>query len=106
MQTDSPTRADRHRATLKYLVKGIHPGRESSQALRTELEDSLPNAASIVVLAVVEGYSVELEMDDLAPFSTASFEPYVAEHVLPEAVQLRCDVSGHVQIQLLKAHYD
>ena len=45
-------------------------------------------------------------MSDLRPFSAESFEPYVAEHVLPEAAQLRCTTTGPVQLQLLKARFN
>lgn len=93
------------RGTLKYLVKGVKPSRESQQELQRELQENLPNAASIVILPVVQGYSLEIEMNDLAPFSSSSFEPYVAEHVLPEAVSIRCETNGPVQLQLLKARY-
>jgi len=44
-------------------------------------------------------------MRDLAPFSRTSFEPYLAEHVLPEAVSIRCRVKDAVKVQLLKAHF-
>ena len=90
---------------LKYLVKGVATTRESQRDLTQELADALPNAQSIVVLPVVQGYTVEIEMADLAPFSSTSFEPYVADHILPEAVTMRCEVTGQVQLQLLKAHF-
>ena len=89
---------------LKYLVKGVGTSRETQGDLQREIADSLPNAQSIVVLPVVEGFAVEIEMADLAPFNSTSFEPYVAEHVLPEAVSISCRVSDH-QLQLLKAHF-
>jgi len=90
---------------LKYLVKGVAPERESQRALQDEIQELLPHANAVVILPVVDGYSVEIEMSDLTPFSRTSFEPYVAEHVLPEAVQIRCRPSREVQLQLLKAHY-
>ena len=90
---------------LKYLVKGVQPEREAQRALQTELEELLPHHNAVTILPVVEGYSVEIEVSDLAPFSRSSFEPYVAEHILPEAVNIRCRPEGHVQLQLLKAHY-
>jgi len=90
---------------LKYLVKGVTPERESQSALQRELHELLPNANSIVVLPVVDGFSVEIEVADVAPFSRTSFEPYVAEHILPEAVQIRCRPAEPAQLQLLKAHY-
>ncbi len=93
------------RAKFKYLIKGIVPSRESQQDLQRELHENLPNAVSVVILPVVEGYALEVEMADLAPFTEASFEPYFAEHVVPEAVSIHCQSRGPVQLQLLKAHY-
>ena len=93
------------RGTLKYIVRGVATDRGGQHDLQAELYDNLPNAHSIVVLPVVEGFSVEIEMSDLRPFSEESFEPYVAEHVLLEAAQLRCTVTGSVQLKLLKAHF-
>ncbi len=90
---------------LKYLVKGVRPERDKQHDLQRELMDLLQHAVSVVVLPVVDGYSIEIEMTDLKPFSRSSFEPYVAEHVLPDAVQICCRPAGRVQVQLLKAHY-
>ena len=90
---------------LKYLVKGVQPEREAQRALQNELEELLPHHNAVTILPVVEGYSVEIEVSDLAPFSRTSFEPYVAEHILPEAVNIRCRPDGAIQLQLLKAHY-
>lgn len=90
---------------LKYLVKGVPPERGAQHDLREELQDALPQAQSIVVLPVVDGFSVEIEMADMKPFSRDSFEPYVAEHVLPDAVSVGCRVS-RPNLQLLKAHYN
>ena len=91
--------------TLKYIVRGVTPDRESQGELRTELYASLPNAHSVVVLPVVDGFSVEMEFTDLGAFSRTSFEPYVAEHVVPEAVQLRCQTLEPPKLKLLKAHF-
>jgi len=91
---------------LKYLVKDLRPTRESQRELARELTDNLPNAESVVVLPVVEGYTVEIEMHDISPFSTNSFEPYIAEHVLPEAVQIHCNVESQTKPQLLKARFN
>ena len=90
---------------LKYLVKGLRPTRDSQQSLTQELTDNLPNAESIVVLPVVEGYTVEIDMLDVAPFSSSSFEPYIADHILPEAVRIHCEVKEHVDLALLKARF-
>lgn len=91
--------------TLKYLVKGVTASREAKDDLRDELQEILPNAEAIIVLPVVDGISVELEVGDVAPFSRASFEPYVAEHVLPDAVRARCGATGTVRLQLLKSNF-
>ena len=90
---------------LKYLVKGIVPEREDQRALGDDIQELLPHANAVVVLPVVDGYSVEIEVTEMTPFSRTSFEPYVAEHILPEAVRIRCRPSDEVQLQLLKAHY-
>lgn len=90
---------------LKYLVRGVKPDRESQADLRKELYDCLPHAQSVVVLPVVDGFSVEMEIDDLGPFSRTSFEPYIAEHVVQEAVQIRCHLLEAPQLKLLKAHF-
>ena len=83
---------------LRYLVKGVYTTRGSQQELTRELEDLLPNAESITVLPVVQGYSVDLEIRDIAPFNRVSFEPYIADHVL-------ADSDEAIQIQLLKASF-
>ena len=90
---------------MKYLVKGVSADREQRGDLQAELYDNLPGATSVVTLPVVQGLSVELEIADIAPFSRDSFEPYIAEHVLPEAVAIRCEDGSMAQIQLLKARF-
>ena len=92
-------------ATLKYLVQGVNPTREAKDDLKNELRESLPNMDAVTVLPVVDGFSVEIEVADVAPFSRASFEPYVAEHILPDAVRLRCQPTGSVRLQLLKSKF-
>jgi len=90
---------------LKYLVKGVSPDRESQRALKIELEELLPSHSAITILPVVEGYSVEIEMQDIAPFNRSSFEPYIADQILTEAVNIRCQSRGETQLQLLKARF-
>ena len=90
---------------LKYLVRGVAADRSSQQALAAELADMLNNVRAITVLPVVEGFSVELEFDDIKPFTKVSFEPYIAEHMLADAVNLRCSHQGVLQIQLLKSRF-
>ena len=93
-------------ARLKYLIRGVEPDRGDRGALQAELEAALPGASAITLLPVVEGFSLDLEMHDIAPFSRTSFEPYVAEHVLPDAVRLRCQARGDLGVQLLKASFN
>ena len=96
---------ERLQCQLRYLIKGIYTSRGSQQELTRELEDLLPNADTVTVLPVVQGYSVDLEIKDIAPFTRVSFEPYIADHVLPDAVRIHCEGDGDVQIQLLKASF-
>ena len=90
---------------LRYLIKGIYTSRDSQQELTRELEDLLPNADAITVLPVVQGYSVDLEINDITPFNRVSFEPYIADHVLADAVRIHCEGDGDVQIQLLNSSF-
>ena len=90
---------------LKYLIKGVAPNRESQGDLQRELLEVLPNATAITLLPVVEGYSVEMEFAALKPFSRSSFEPFIAEQVLPDAVASQCEAVGEVSFTLLKALY-
>ena len=90
---------------LKYLVCGVKADRSSQQSLTSELGDMLNYASAITVLPVVQGFSVELEFDDIKPFTKVSFEPYIAEHVMADAVNLRCSHQGSPQIQLLKSRF-
>ena len=91
--------------TLRYLARGVVTSRDSKVALLAELNEILANS-TITVLPVNEGYSIELEFADIAPFNRSSFEPYIAEQVLSEALRLRCELSGNLQIDLLKARFD
>ncbi len=90
---------------LKYLVRGVTADRSSQQSLTSELGDMLNHVSAITVLPVVQGFSVELEFDDIKPFTKVSFEPYIAEHVLADAINLRCSHQGTPQIQLLKSRF-
>lgn len=92
-------------AVLKYLVKGVATNRDSQHDLQQELLDMLPNANAVVVQPVVDGFSVEIELAELGPFSRVSLEPYIAEHVLPDAVSIRCEPTGTPEFQLLKSHF-
>ena len=90
---------------LKYIVRGVRSSRESRGDLQTELADNLSGLSAVTILPVVEGLAVEIEMHDIAPFSRTSFEPYVAEHVLPEAVRIRCEAEDPLQLQLVKVKF-
>ena len=96
---------ERLQCQLRYLIKGIYTSRDSRQELTRELEDLLPNADAITVLPVVQGYSVDLEINDITPFNRVSFEPYIADHVLADAVRIHCEGDGDVQIQLLNSSF-
>ena len=91
--------------TLRYLARGVIPSRDSKSALLEELQEVLPQS-SITVLPVNQGYSIELEFNDIAPFNRSSFEPYIAEQVLSEALNLRCQFSGTLQLNLLKTNFN
>ena len=91
---------------LQYLVKGVHAEREDQFSLRQEIVDALPNASSINLLPVVEGFSLDLEFADIEPFSKASFEPYLAEQVLIELINLKCETKGPVSLQLMRSEFN
>ena len=91
--------------TLKYLVRGVKPDRESQRDLQSELYDCLPNASSIVVLPVVDGFSVEIEVESVGACSRPCFVRYIGDHVVPEAVQIRCHLVEAPQLKLLNAHF-
>lgn len=97
--------SERLQCQLRYLVKGVYTTRDSQQALAQELDELLPKADAITVLPVVQGYSVDIEIKDIAPFNRVSFEPYIADHVLADAVRIHCESDDEIQIQLLKASY-
>ena len=90
---------------LKYLIRGVGADRSSQKALTEELAEMLTNVSAVTVLPVVEGFTVELEFDDIKPFTVVNFEPYVAEHALSNAVRLRCVSQGSPEIQLLKSRF-
>ena len=90
--------SERLQCQLRYLVKGVYTTRDSQQALAQELDELLPKADAITVLPVVQGYSVDLEIMDIAPFNRVSFEPYIADHVLADAVRIHCESDDEIQI--------
>ena len=91
---------------LQYLVKGVNAEREDKFSLQQELVDALPNASLVNLLPVVEGFRLDLEFTDIAPFSKASFEPYLAEQVLLELINLKCETRGSVSLQLLRSEFN
>ena len=91
--------------TLKYLARGVASTRESRQDLNRELRDAVNHAGTITVLPVVDGLSIDLEIDDIAPFSELSIEPYIAEQVLPECIHIACRPAEPAQLQLLKSRF-
>ena len=91
---------------LQYLVKGINAAREDKFSLYREIVDALPNASSVNLLPVVEGFTLDLEFTDIAPFSKRSFEPYLAEQVLLELINLKCETRGSVSLQLVRSEFN
>jgi len=90
---------------LRYVIQGIRPERALSNALQDELLESLSHATAVTLLPVVDGLSLEIELSDLAPFSRHSIEPYIAEHLIPDAVSSTFRPREPVTVKLLKAHY-
>ncbi|MEM7101235.1 MAG: hypothetical protein AAF541_23435 [Pseudomonadota bacterium] len=91
---------------LKYVVRGVESTRENRSDLKQELLDTLNGIGDVTILPVVQGLAVEIEMDDIAPFTRTSFEPFVADHVLPEAVKIRCDAEDFLELQLVKSKFN
>lgn len=92
--------------TLKYLVRGVAAQKDDRQALSEEIMACLEHTSAITALPVVDGIQVEIEVDDIAPFSAESFEPYVCEHVLSPAVAARCrQLGGESGLKLLKKQF-
>ena len=76
---------------LQYLVKGVNAEREDKFSLRQE---------------IVDGFSLDLEFADIEPFSKASFEPYLAEQVLLELINRKCQTIGSVSLQLMHSEFN
>ena len=60
---------------LKYLVRGVAADRSSQQALTSELGEMLNHVSAVTVLPVGEGFTAELDFDDITPFPTVRFAP-------------------------------
>ena len=90
---------------IKYVVKGVTADREDKDNLRTEMLDTLPEGSFVTLLPVVEGFSLEMEISDISPFTEKSFEPYLSEQILLEAIGLKCKSRGPVSIELIKINF-
>ena len=92
--------ARRSRGTPRIANRLLRRCRDFAQA-----DGALKHARGRITAEVAEYALRKLEVDDLAPFTRSSFEPYVAEHVLPEAVAIGCRTTEPVDLLLLKAHF-
>jgi len=90
---------------MKYLVRGVDADRETKDNLRNEIINMLPKATAVTLLQVVEGFSLDIEMSDIAPFSESSFEPYLSDQILLEAIELKCNPRGTTSIELIKSDF-
>lgn len=93
-------------ATLGYVIRGVAYDKQNRQALVEELQENLEHASAVTALPVVDGISLELEVSDIAPFSSDSFEPYIAEHVLGPAVRSKCEsYDSDVELRLINKRF-
>ncbi len=90
---------------IKYLVRGVEANRESKENLRNEILDMLPKAEVVTLLPVVEGFSLDIEVSDISPFSESSFETYLSDQILLEAIELKCDPRGQISLELVKSNF-
>ncbi len=90
---------------IKYLVRGVEANRESKENLRNEIFDMLPKAEVVTLLPVVEGFSLDIEVSDISPFSESSFESYLSDQILLEAIELKCDPRGQISLELVKSNF-
>jgi hypothetical protein len=90
---------------IKYLVRGVEANRESKENLRNEILDMLPKAEVVTLLPVVEGFSLDIEVSDISPFSESSFESYLSDQILLEAIELKCDPRGQISLELVKSNF-
>ena len=92
--------------TLGYVIRGVAYSKQHRQALTEELEQNLEYASVVTALPVVDGISLEVEVSDIAPFSTDSFEPYICEHVLGPAVRSRCETfEDEAELRLINKRF-
>jgi len=92
--------------TLGYLIRGVAYGKAQRAALADEITQMLENASAVTALPVVDGISLELEVSDIAPFGTESFEAYVSEHILAPVVQAQCEpIDGPAKLKLINKRF-
>ena len=92
------------RGILKYIAKGVESSREQRKDLEVELNNLMQSPSVVTILPVVQGLSIEIELDDISPFNEHSLEPYLTEHVLPEAIGIICNTTPPA-LQLIKTHF-
>ena len=90
---------------LRYLARGLETNQESRQSLSEELS-TVSGVACVTILPVVKGWSIEVDFSDISPFGKSSFETYFAEQILKEAIMLRCNIDGALQLELLLSSYE
>ena len=90
---------------LRYLARGVETDEESRRTLNEELS-TLSGVACVTILPIVKGWSIEIDFSDISPFGKSTFETYFAEQILKEAIMLRCDIDGELQLELLLSSYD
>ena len=90
---------------LRYLARGVETDQESRQSLNEELS-IVSGVACVTILPIVQGWSIEVDFSDISPFGKSSFEPYFAEQILREAIMLRCNIEGALQLELLLSSYE
>jgi len=90
---------------LRYLARGVETDQESRESLREELS-TVSGVACVTILPIVKGWSIEVDFSDISPFGKSSFETYFAEQILKEAIMLRCNIDGALQLELLLSSYE
>ena len=90
---------------LRYLARGVETDEESRRTLNEELS-TLSGVACVTILPIVKGWSIEIDFSDISPFGKSTFETYFAEQILKEAIMLRCDIDGALQLELLLSSYE
>ena len=90
---------------LRYLARGVETDEDSRRSLSEELS-IISGIACVTILPIVKGWSIEVDFSDISPFSKSSFETYFAEQILKEAIMLRCNLDGALQLELLLSSYE